>query len=59
MSEEITAKAGDTYPPSADFAATAHISSEAQYNEMYQRSIQDPEGFWAEIASEFEWKEKW
>jgi acetyl-CoA synthetase len=59
MSEEITAKAGDTYPPSADFAATAHISSEAQYNEMYQRSIQDPEGFWGEIASEFEWKEKW
>ncbi len=59
MSEEITAKAGDTYPPSADFAATAHVSSEAQYNEMYQRSIQDPEGFWGEIASEFEWKEKW
>ncbi|MBT3294282.1 MAG: acetate--CoA ligase [Verrucomicrobia bacterium] len=59
MSEEITAKAGDTYPPSAEFAAAAHVSSEAQYNEMYQRSIQDPEGFWGEIASEFEWKEKW
>ncbi len=59
MSEEITAPVGNSYPPPADFAAAAHVSSEAQYNEMYQRSISDPEGFWGEIASEFEWKEKW
>jgi acetyl-CoA synthetase len=56
MSEEATL---NTYPPPADFAEKAHISSMEQYNEMYQRSITDPEGFWAEIAEEFEWKEKW
>jgi acetyl-CoA synthetase len=48
-----------TYPPSAEFAAGAHVSSMDQYNEMYQRSISDPEGFWADIADDFEWKEKW
>lgn len=26
---------------------------------MYKRSIEDPAGFWSEIASEFFWKEKW
>lgn len=26
---------------------------------MYKRSVEDPAGFWADIASEFYWKEKW
>lgn len=26
---------------------------------MYKRSIEDPDGFWSEIASEFYWKQKW
>jgi len=31
-----------------------------QYLEMYKRSIEDPSGFWSDIASsEFYWKEKW
>jgi acetyl-CoA synthetase len=46
-------------PPSADFAAQAHIKSFQQYQQMYDRSIKDPEGFWGEIAQEFVWKEKW
>ena len=59
MAEEITKAKGNTYPPPADFAKKAHVSSIEQYNEMYERSIKDPEGFWADIAGEFEWKEKW
>jgi hypothetical protein len=30
-----------------------------QYQEMYQRSIHDPAGFWSEIAEKFYWKKKW
>ena len=31
-----------------------------QYNAMYERSIDDPEGFWAEQADKFiDWYEKW
>jgi acetyl-CoA synthetase len=44
-------------PP--DIAAHAHIS-EAAYREMYERSIRDPEGFWAEQARHFvSWFEPW
>lgn len=29
------------------------------YQQAYQLSVQDPEGFWAEIAEQFVWKKKW
>ena len=47
------------YEVPADFAAQANITSE-QYKEMYQRSIDDPEGFWAEQANEYlTWFKPW
>ena len=34
--------------------------NEAQYRAMYQRSVQDPDGFWAEQAERFlDWERKW
>ena len=41
-----------TYPVPADIAAKAHINAE-QYEAMYKRSIDDPNGFWAEQATQF------
>jgi acetyl-CoA synthetase len=35
------------------------ITSIAEYQQEYQRSVQDPEGFWAEKASQFYWRKKW
>jgi acetyl-CoA synthetase len=35
------------------------ISSEAQYRAAYQKSVDDPEAFWSEIASHFYWRKKW
>ena len=35
------------------------INSIEQYHQDYQRSIEDPEGFWSEIASHFTWKSNW
>ena len=46
MSEE------KTYPISEAVASQSHLSV-SQYNEMYQKSIDDAETFWAEQASEF------
>jgi acetyl-CoA synthetase len=47
------------YDVPADVAANAYIN-EDKYNEMYQRSIADPEGFWAEQAEEFiDWFKPW
>nr|VFK63234.1 MAG: acetyl-CoA synthetase [Candidatus Kentron sp. UNK]VFK70771.1 MAG: acetyl-CoA synthetase [Candidatus Kentron sp. UNK] len=48
-----------TYDVPAEFAARAHIN-DAKYQEMYQRSVSDPDGFWAEQAKEFvTWFEPW
>ncbi len=32
------------------------ISSFQDYEQKYQQSVQDPEGFWDEIAQQFEWR---
>lgn len=41
-----------TYPVSEAAASQSHLSV-SQYNEMYQKSIDDAETFWAEQANEF------
>jgi acetyl-CoA synthetase len=47
------------YDVPADVAAKAYINND-KYNEMYQRSISDPEGFWAEQAEAFiDWFKPW
>ena len=47
------------YPVPAEVAARAHLNDD-QYKAMYARSIDDPEGFWAEQADEFvHWFKKW
>ena len=35
------------------------INSFKEYKEKYKKSIQDPEGFWSEIAEHFTWQKKW
>jgi acetyl-CoA synthetase len=47
------------FPPSAEFAAKARIGSMEAYDAMYARSVEDPEGFWGEAASELEWFKRW
>jgi len=55
---KVTQKDNMYYPPTT-FAEGAHLSSFEKYKEMYERSITDPEGFWAEMAGEFYWSKKW
>lgn len=35
------------------------ITSMAQYESDYKKSIADPEGFWGNVADNFTWKKKW
>ena len=42
-------------PVKPEIAAKAHVKSLAEYQEMYRRSIDDPEGFWREQASILDW----
>ena len=47
------------YPVPAEVAAHAWINND-QYLEMYKRSVDDPEGFWAEQAQQFlSWYKPW
>ena len=42
------------YPVSPEWAARAWLN-EAKYKEMYQRSIDDPDGFWGEMGKALDW----
>jgi len=42
------------YKVSADAAKRAHVDK-AKYNEMYARSISDPDGFWMEHGKRIDW----
>ena len=44
-----------TFPPPKELAASAHIGSMEQYEEMYRRSVEDPDGFWLEQAEMLTW----
>jgi acetyl-CoA synthetase len=47
MSDEL-------FPVPADMAAAAHVDR-ASYDEMYRRSVEDPEGFWGEHGQRIDW----
>ncbi len=49
----------NVFNPPADFTEKAWIKSREEYQKMYDRSIQDPAGFWGEIAEQFHWYKKW
>jgi acetyl-CoA synthetase len=48
---------GRTFPPSAEVIKRAYINAE-QYKKMYDRSINDPDGFWLEQAATLDWFKK-
>jgi len=43
------------YPPAPDFTAQANLRDPA----VYKQAANDPEQFWASIASELDWFQKW
>ena len=58
MADLVEERDGLYYPPKS-FSERAWVKSLEQYEEMYQRSIQDPDGFWGEQAEQFFWQKKW
>ena len=41
------------------FRENAWIKSMDEYKAMYKKSVEDPDGFWGEIAETFYWEKKW
>ena len=56
---DSTLRENRVFPPPAEFSAKAYIKSLEQYEEMYRKSIEDPEAFWAEAAKELHWFKPW
>ncbi|KAF5725605.1 putative acetyl-CoA synthetase [Tripterygium wilfordii] len=59
LGEAVASEEDDLVFPSDDFSRQALVSSPQQYLEMYKRSVEDPAGFWSDIASQFYWEQKW
>ncbi len=47
------------FSPPEKLSEEAYIKDLDEYREVYQRSVDDPEGFWAEIAEQLDWYKKW
>jgi acetyl-CoA synthetase len=56
-STDITSILRETrkFEPPAAFRQQAAVKSPAEYEALYKRAADDPEGFWAECARELEW----
>ena len=49
----------NTFSPTQNASKNAHIPSLDLYDEIYKRSIDDPENFWAETAQRIHWIRPW
>ena len=47
------------FNPSEELSKKAYIKSLDEYKEIYKRSVDDPEGFWSEMAEQLNWFKKW
>jgi len=57
---EVLSTEKRTFPPSKEFSQKAHIKSMKEYEQLYKRSVDDPEKFWAEMAEKnLTWYKKW
>ncbi len=45
--------------PSEQFSKNSYIKNMDEYEAIYNRAAEDPEGFWEEKAEELDWFKKW
>src|ERR1700678_3709280 len=60
-SSHITSVLKETrsFAPPPDFAAAARVTSLAEYEVLWQRGKDDPEGFWGHLAERLTWTRRW
>lgn len=47
------------FDPPGDFSSNAHVKSLAEYEELHQAALENPEAWWSEQASQLRWQERW
>ena len=60
MADATKVQLKDIYPVPEKIKKTAYISGRKAYDELWKKSVEKPEEFWAEIAGQqVEWFKKW
>ena len=54
-----TAEDKQVYEPPGGVTLRAYIKNMDEYKKLYQRSVNDVEGFWGEMAEQLDWYKKW
>ncbi len=52
-------ESNDLVQPTAFASENAYLKNMEEYQAMYQKSIEDPDGFWSEMADDFHWYSRW
>lgn len=47
---------GLVFAPNEEISKNAYVGSFEQYQELYKKSIEDPQSFWGDIAKQFHWE---
>lgn len=45
----------EVYTPSREVMRGCYVYSDKMYNDMYQRSLNDPDAFWTEMSRSIDW----
>jgi acetyl-CoA synthetase len=61
VSNEIESNMAEkrVFPPSVEFSEGSYVKNLEEYRSVYQRSVDDPHGFWGEVGGQVEWVRKW
>lgn len=51
-------KMTDKFPVNAEWSKNARINAKS-YQDLYKKSVDDPDAFWADVAGRLHWFEKW
>jgi acetyl-CoA synthetase len=54
-----TAEDKQVYEPPDGVTLRAYIKNMDEYKKLYQKSVNDVEGFWGEMAEQLDWYKKW
>jgi acetyl-CoA synthetase len=57
---EVLSTEKRTFPPPKEFSKRALVKSMKEYEQLYKKSVDDPETFWGEMAEKnLTWQKKW
>ena len=55
----IEKNSADLVNPPENVSSRAYVGNIDEYRKLYQKSIDEPDAFWGEVAENFHWFEKW